>query len=114
MTKIEQLQDLLGKDNFERFCRAFAGKHIYIPKERSDNFIAILGKTSAERLQEEWGGCHIDIPLFRDKQRQERNRQIVDLSNEKTIEQLADLFDLSRRHIWRILKENAPEEKNTA
>lgn len=115
MTKIEQLYNLLGKEDFERFCQAFAGKHIYIPKEKcskSESLVALIGKASVEKLQAEWGGCTIDIPLFRDRQREKRNREIVNLSQEKTVEQLADLFDLSRRHIWRILKENAPEKED--
>ncbi|MEC4804744.1 MAG: Mor transcription activator family protein [Jaaginema sp. PMC 1079.18] len=112
MTKIEQLQELLGKEKFEKFCRAFAGKHVYIPKEENEPMIATVGREAAEKLQAEWGGCSVDIPLFRDRQREKRNQEIVELSHEKTIEQLADIFDLSRRHIWRILKENATKKED--
>ena len=99
----------IGLDLAAKLCHSFAGKQIYIIKQKSNvgrfqDVIDCIGIVAAGMLQKELHGL-VYIPTFRADAIDLRHQEIVDNYRGERVEDYALGTGLSSRHVYTILKD---------
>lgn len=107
LESVTELIDVLGTSAAEVLILAFRGKRLVIPKKenKDQKIITAIGPEAAKVLFFHYGGTEIDIPRYPKFMLLKRNLKIADeFKHGAHLQYLADRYDLSRRRIQQIIK----------
>lgn len=104
------LIDVLGFECAIRLLRARGGQRVHVPVSTSRSLSSIVGADKAMMLCDRFGGQDIDLPKY-DKVAQQLRNEMVHAERENySLNQLAGKFNLSRRQIMNILRDDDHRE----
>lgn len=100
------IQKLIGADKASQLTFYLGGKRVYIPYKLSKHHpIAVsIGMDDALKICNAWGGQVYNVPFEKAKSLKAQQKQ----DQGKSAEQIAREMNISRRHVFRLLK-----QKNT-
>ncbi len=96
------------------FFQAFRGRILYIPKRvfLDHPIVQVIGIESAQKLQAEFGGQQLMISVQSAAERAARNKKIWADRETMSLQALAQKYELSVRHICKILKDMKADNEN--
>ena len=106
--QVRQLARVIGLAETFKLLQARGGHWLQIP-HRSDRVVVlrnILSKESIEKLVKTFPGVRLDLPKCDKIILQLRNKAIREMRKTKTDREIANAFNLSRRHVINISQEN--------
>ena len=106
-----EMMDVMGEEPTLKLIVALGGAKVVVPEPtqrksvRFERLAEIVGADAAIAFVDRWGGIELQIPKCSNALRMLRNRRIVQsyLEGVRTND-LVERFNLTRRHIFKILK----------
>ena len=100
---IKEIIGLIGPAAAGRLIDRYGGQSLSISGNPSQSLLDLLGDEAASRLSERYRATRIYVA--RSRPRSDRNRRILRLHEDgKSVNRLAEMFGLSDRQIWSILR----------
>ena len=108
------ITEILGEEIGGAFFQAFRGRILYVPKRffLDHPIVQAIGIESAQRLQAEFGGQQLVISVQSATERATRNKKIWADRETMSLQSLAQKYELSVRHICKILKDMKADNEN--
>ena len=104
---IEEISDLIGEEAVRTLIDRYGGQTLSISGDPSQTLKDLLGGEAASLLSTRYRGTRIYVARIRS--RSARNRRILRLYQDgESVNRLAQLFLLSDRQIWSILRVSPP------
>ena len=109
---LQQLIDTIGFDHAMALVKAYGGTRIYVPLSRTQWLNEVLDDTALRAMCQAFGGSFIDLPK-QDKVIQKiRDEKIRAERSEYSLNELALRYNLTRRHVQNILRDDENAECN--
>ena len=104
---LHEVVNLIGLPAMIKMVERFPGIRIFVPRKIKDDhaIVKVIGLELAQKLAKHFDGSEFAVPKAQEALILARNRQIRRLYGPSTAAQLALMYDLTERQIYRIVAE---------